>query len=199
MNAYVVFAHPPSPGVLARRPANVPPPAPVMDPYEAALACAEKCDGSAFLGRTLRVDVVKRGARPGTEGEGAITRGEQVIAGDPKATVFVGNLDFASKEEDLRAFFETLMCEEKGQPGGKSKDGSEASEEEEEESDGDEEDEEGRKPRTWVKRVRIVRDRDTQLGKGFAYVQFVVSPVPSLALVHPRCGLTQVHTRTVNV
>ena len=31
------------------------------------------------------------------------------------------------------------------------------------------------KKSTWVTRVRIVRDRDTQLGKGFAYVQFVVS------------------------
>ena len=28
---------------------------------------------------------------------------------------------------------------------------------------------------TWVARVRIIRDRATQLGKGFAYVQFIVS------------------------
>lgn len=153
-----------------------------MDPYAASHECAEKCDGSVFLGRTLRVDVVKKGAVPGAneEGDGAV-RGEAAMAGDPKATVFVGNLDFASKEEDLRAFFETLVCEERGKP--EEKAGSE--------DDIEDEDEDGTtKSRTWVKRVRIIRDRDTQLGKGFAYVQFVVGRSRCVApspLIHHAC------------
>ena len=102
---------------------------------------------------------------------------EGAMAGDPKATVFVGNLEFTSKEEDLRAFFETLVCEERGKPGEKRGD---ESDEEDDESESDVDDDDGgakdsSKPRAWVKRVRIIRDRDTQLGKGFAYVQFVVS------------------------
>ena len=50
----------------------------------------------------------------------------------------VWNLEFASKEEDFRVFFEGLR---------------------------DLEDQERqRKPLTWITRVRIVRDKDTQLG-----------------------------------
>ncbi|CDO74438.1 hypothetical protein BN946_scf184972.g5 [Trametes cinnabarina] len=164
VNAYVVFAHPPP---AENRPANLPPPAPVMNPYEAAVEAAQLCDGSVFLGRTLRVDIVKKDASP-------IADAKSMMTGDPKATVFVGNLDFASKEEDLRAFFETLLRTERGDPG----------EREEGESSGSEDEAEAeeraragaakvQRPRTWVKRVRIIRDRDTQLGKGFAYVQFV--------------------------
>ncbi len=181
VNAYVVFAHPPSAEALAKRPANVPPPAPVMDPYDAASECAEKGDGGVFLGRTLRVDVVKRGARPRESGEGegeheVARAGEKAMAGDPKATLFVGNLEFTSKEEDLRAFFETVVTEERGKPGAKESSDDEGDEESSDE--GDEDDAED-KPRAWVRRVRIIRDKDTQLGKGFAYVQFVVSACSS--------------------
>ncbi|KAI0769984.1 hypothetical protein C8Q74DRAFT_1272578 [Fomes fomentarius] len=174
VNAYVVFAHTLSPELLAARPANVPPPAPVMDPYEAARTCTRKCDGSAFLGRTLRVDVVKPGAGA-DEGESA-GRSESAMAGDPKATVFVGSLEFTSKEEDLRAFFEALVCEERGKPGeNKNSDESDDDDDksEREENEEGKKDKDAKKSRTWVKRVRIIRDRDTQLGKGFAYVQFV--------------------------
>ncbi|KAF9025780.1 hypothetical protein BDZ89DRAFT_1068023 [Hymenopellis radicata] len=115
VNAYVVFAH------LAD--------APDASPYEAAQLAAEKCNGTTFMERFIRVDVV----------------GKPDAVGDPKLSVFVGNLDFASKEEDLRVFFEGVMSAERGPP----PEGS-----------------------TWVTRVRIVRDRETQLGKGFAYVQF---------------------------
>ncbi|EIW59245.1 uncharacterized protein TRAVEDRAFT_147166 [Trametes versicolor FP-101664 SS1] len=158
VNAYVVFAHPPPPG---SHPANLPPPAPVMDPHAAAAECAEKADGSIFEGRTLRVDLVKKDTSAGAAGSKPGT-----MVGDPKATIFVGSLDFASKEEDLRAFFESVVKAERGEPGQRADDESSGSDE-------DEEAEGGERPRTWVKRVRIIRDRDTQLGKGFAYVQFV--------------------------
>ena len=146
VNAYVVFAHPVQ---VKDWPANLPPPKEVMDPYEAAKEAVEKCDGTVFLERMIRVDVVGR--------EAVETRNEgKEGVGDPKLAVFVGNLDFASKEEDLRAFFEGVVSAERGPPPLK-------------------EDEEGvKKPNTWVTRVRIVRDKETQLGKGFAYIQFAV-------------------------
>lgn len=141
VNAYVVFAHPVE---VKDRPANLPPPKEVMDPYEAAKAAVEKCDGTVFMERMIRVDVV---------GREAVEKGKESV-GDPKLAVFVGNLDFASKEEDLRAFFEGVVSAERGPPPLK-------------------EDEEGvKKPNNWVTRVRIVRDKETQLGKGFAYIQF---------------------------
>ncbi|KAI0070447.1 hypothetical protein K474DRAFT_1608686 [Panus rudis PR-1116 ss-1] len=162
-NAYIVFAHPVPES--APRPANLPPPKPVMDPYEAARVAAEQMDGSTFLGRTIRVDVV---------GKGDKDQGQ--MSGDPKKTVFVGNLDFASKEEDLRAFFEGLMVTERGPPPAGGEDGKSDNESDEEE---DEDEAKGKskakvvKPPTWVKRVRLIRDKDTLLGKGFGYVQFV--------------------------
>lgn len=188
VNAYVVFAHPPSAEALAKRPANVAPPAPVMDPYDAACVCAEKGDGNTFMGRTLRVDVVKKGARPTEEGEDDVDRtAEKAMAGDPKATLFVGNLEFTSKEEDLRAFFESVVTEERGKPGEKARAGSDEEQEEDEANDAEEGDDGNGedKSRAWVKRVRVIRDKDTQLGKGFAYIQFVVSAL----------AFTQAYTR----
>lgn len=64
---------------------------------------------------------------------------------DPKCSLFVGGLDYAAKDDDVRAFFEALVTAERAAP------------------------ESG----SWVTGVRIVRDRDTQMGKGFAYVHFV--------------------------
>lgn len=187
VNAYIVFAHPPSPEA---RPANLPPPPATMDPYEAARAAAESCDGGVFMERTLRVDVEGGKGASGAEGEG---QSSSVLPGDPRMTIFVGNLDFASKEEDLRVFFEGLVSAERGPPVEK-----EAAEEDEEEEDEDDEkdDEEksnadgvkAKKAGTWVKRVRIIRDKDTQLGKGFAYVQFTVC----LTLPTTSQGLTNV-------
>lgn len=153
VNAYIVFAHPVN---TEDRPSNLPPIPPSLDPYQAARLAAEKCDGTLFMERLIRVDLI------GKNNEARLTDSDKksgLIDTDPKFSVFIGNLDFASKEEDLRVFFEGLMASEKGLPPAN-----------------DDTDEGGQsKPSTWVTRVRIVRDKDTQLGKGFAYVQFTVS------------------------
>ncbi|KIM73678.1 hypothetical protein PILCRDRAFT_722317 [Piloderma croceum F 1598] len=139
VNAYIVFAHPVP--ALAR-PSNVPPPPETMDPFDAARHAVEKCDGTLFMERMIRVDFASKTAK---EHSGTVD-------GNPKLSVFVGNLDFGCKEEDLRVFFEGVVSGERGPPG---------------------DDEEDQKVKTWVTRVRIVRDKETQLGKGFAYVQFM--------------------------
>lgn len=123
-----------------------------MDPFEAARLATERCNGTVFLHRMLRVDAVVK--RSTTEGFSHSTVLSSAI-GDPKLTIFVGNLDFASKEDDLRVFFEGIVSAERGPP---DVEGSQ----------------EGDKPNCWVTRVRTIRDKDTQLGKGFAYVQFSV-------------------------
>lgn len=130
-----------------------------MDPYEAARLAAQKCDGTLFMDRMIRVDLVNKKA---LSGEGKVPTQSSVLDTDPKLSVFVGNLDFASKEEDLRVFFEGVVSAERGPP--------EADSEDEDDERGETE----KRPSTWVSRVRIVRDKDTQLGKGFAYVQFTV-------------------------
>ena len=146
VNAYIVFAHQP-PKETVKQPGNAPLLPDTMNPYEAAGVAVEKCDGTIFEGKTIRVDRVRKGRAGDAGGEGL---------GDPKLSIFVGNLDFASKEEDLRAFFETLVASERGA------------------RPQDSEGEEKARSSRWVTRVRIVKDKDTQLGKGFAYVQFVV-------------------------
>ncbi|KAI0029263.1 hypothetical protein K488DRAFT_56756, partial [Vararia minispora EC-137] len=144
VHAYIVFAHA---DPASKQAANV------LDPQVVAREVVEKADGSIFMGRTLRVDSVSKTVEE---------------KGDPRRTVFVGNLDFASQEEDLRVFFEGVVSAERGPPGA---DEDEESDEENEESE-DKEVNKETKPKTWVTRVRIVRDKDTLLGKGFAYVEF---------------------------
>ncbi|KAI0087888.1 hypothetical protein BDY19DRAFT_994771 [Irpex rosettiformis] len=166
INAYIVFAHPP--------PAVEDKPSMIMDPHEAARVVIKEADGSMFHGHSLRVDAAVKSKSKGKAAElGGLETTE-----DPKATIFVGNLDFACKEEDVRVFFEKLIIEEKG-AAGESKE-SKKEEDTDEDEEGEAEDEEGGGKastgatirKTWVKRVRIIRDKDTLLGKGFGYVQF---------------------------
>jgi nucleolar protein 12 len=156
INAYIVFAH--SPNVEGRS-ANLPPLPPTMDPYEAALSAAEACDGTLFMERMLRVDLVGK-TKAGRASQTSDSAVKSSLETDPRLSIFVGNLDFASKEEDLRIFFEGIISAERGPPPVSREDSAERNE--------------PNKPSTWVTRVRIVRDKDTQLGKGFAYVQFSV-------------------------
>ena len=154
IHAYAVFAHP-SPIIPSSEHA---PQKDMMNPYEAAEMTARQCDGSMFMGRLLRVDVVGKSAAAD-------------LGTDPKSTIFVGNLDFASREEDLRIFFEGAITKERGPPP--------------ELRSGQGEQAMAMKAQTWVTRVRIVRDRETQLGKGFAYVQFAVRPILNLRNLFP--------------
>jgi len=155
INAYIVFAH--SPNVEGRS-ANLPPLPPTMDPYEAALS-ARACDGTLFMERMLRVDLVGK-TKAGRANQTSDSAEKSSLEADPRLSIFVGNLDFASKEEDLRIFFEGIITAERGPSPVSREDSAERNE--------------SNKPSTWVTRVRIVRDKDTQLGKGFAYVQFLV-------------------------
>ena len=154
VNAYIVFAHPQD---AAERPTNLPPLPPTMNPHQAAQQAAVEANGSLFMDRVLRVDLVGKAIVSQTEKDGALSLQE----GDPRLSVFVGSLDFATKEEDLRAFFERLMCTERGPPG----------------TSGEEASNPRRKNLTWVTRIRIVRDNATQLGRGFAYVEFMVCTI----------------------
>ena len=71
----------------------------------------EECDRILFMNRTLRVDWVGIGEESGggDVGEGL---------GDLRVTLFVGNLDFVAREENLRVWFEGVVGQEPGPPPG---------------------------------------------------------------------------------
>ena len=116
VNVYVVFVQP-APALA--RPSNVPPPPETMDPYDAARSAVEKCE------RMIRVDLASKTAKDPGEHSG-------MADANPKLNVFVGNLDFGCKEEDLRVLFEGVVSGERGPPG---------------------DDEEAQKVKTWVTRI----------------------------------------------
>ena len=152
VHAYILFAHPIPPSFT--RPENLPPLPNVMNPYEAAQCAVKDANSTEFEGRIIRVDFVGKSANENVR-ERNLEANEDA---DPKCTLFVGNLDLTAQEEDLRAFFENLMTTERGNaPGAVDAEGS------------------TKKLSTWVTHVRIIRDKETQLGKGFGYVQFTVS------------------------
>jgi nucleolar protein 12 len=136
INSYVVFAHPHP--INERDEKKGHKYLPVMNPFEAAELLVARGDGSTFMNRTLRVDLV----HPPEERDAA------AHGFDPHFTIFVGNLDFTAHEEDLHAYFESVVVAEQGAP--------------------------PENVKSWVQGVRIIRDKDTQLGKGFAYIKFAV-------------------------
>ncbi|KAF7350889.1 RRM domain-containing protein [Mycena sanguinolenta] len=140
VTAYVVLAHPAGDSDNDND---------IDSPYSVALQVARAANASEFIGRSLRVDVCARLPDAG-EADGTGTG----PSGDPKLSIFLGNLDFSSSESDVREFFEGVVAGERGPaPSTSSEDGTSV----------------GR----WVQSVRLIRDRETQLGKGFGYVHFV--------------------------
>lgn len=116
------------------------------------------------MARTIRVDSVRLPSAVGLESaSNALAKRDAWLPSgtNPKMSVFVGGLDYAAQEQDVRVFFEELVKAERG-------------------------------PRatSYITGVRIVRDKDTQLGKGFGYVHFAVSPSLS-----PRCDELMVQDR----
>jgi nucleolar protein 12 len=116
----------------------------------------EATDGSLFEAFTLRADHVRPRssaatlaaaqtlAKPSTNliapQLGGIAYTVPPI--EARRTLFVGGLDFAESEENIRAATELVLVREKGPSG----------------------------ERGYVERVRIIRDASTGLGKGFGYV-----------------------------
>lgn len=146
-NAYVVFGHV----------------APATDdqtnthPAEVSRMVIETMNDSVFEGNTVRVDRVGRATV-------TVEKDKSVL----KRTIFVGNLTFEATEEDVRAFFESLVEAERGEV--------------DEEITPHKRGLKGAEKEGWVQSVRIVRDRESQLGKGIAYVVFRVSSMHQTVL-----------------
>lgn len=97
-------------------------------------------------GHTLRVDVVRPADGLATATTNLAKRDAWTAGSDPRKSIFVGGVDYAAKEEDLRVFMEELLKSERGS-----------------------------RAEPYIASVRIIRDKQTQMGKGFAYVHFTVS------------------------
>ncbi|GAA5861139.1 hypothetical protein JCM8547_008047 [Rhodosporidiobolus lusitaniae] len=119
-------------------------------------ALVNAADNSIFEGSTLHADVVRprsaaavlaaaqMAAKPNMSLTDVPRNAEthQVSAQEAKRTLFVGGLDFAETEENVRKATEAVLVRERGDAGEKS----------------------------YVESVRVVRDASTGLGKGFCYV-----------------------------
>lgn len=160
VNCYVVFGHHRSSFVdegVSKAVSEEKP----MVPSEVAELVVRAANGTEFMDRVIRVDRVgaAKSATSGTSRE------------EMKRTAFVGSLDFEAQEDDVRAFFEELLRAERGEPVPEEP---RAEETEDGGKEGDGEAAPDSKRKSWVHSVRIVRDPDSQLGKGIAYVQFKV-------------------------
>lgn len=162
---------------------------PVLTALVAAYA-----DGQLFEDRHLRVDLVAPldPSEVVSSGIGNITTidGSRIGTASPasgtKQTIFVGGLDFEANEEDVRSFFENLVVEERGAAQASTIDvlGLDAKPPSPEMLErwtkefpwlaAEKHQYETTMVRQgeWVRSVRIVRDKATQLGKGIAYVRF---------------------------
>ncbi|KAF7294054.1 RRM domain-containing protein [Mycena kentingensis (nom. inval.)] len=127
VNAYVVLAHPGEDG----------------DPYAAALQIARAANltPTPFMDVFLRIDICGQPDANADSSSSALG-----VMGDPKLSLFVGNLEFGSQERDVMEFFEGVVAGERGPA--------------------------PTEVARWVQGVRLIRDSDTQLGKGFGYVRF---------------------------
>lgn len=161
VNCYVVFGHHRSSFIEEGVPKLVGEEKPML-PSEVAEVVVGAADGTTFMERVIRVDRVgaAKSANSGASRE------------EMKRTVFVGSLDFEAQEDDVRGLFEELLIAERGDPvldepeAKEIEDDSKGEEEEVEEEANSSSRREG-----WVQSVRIVRDPDSQLGKGIAYVR----------------------------
>ncbi|GAA5885553.1 hypothetical protein JCM6882_007466 [Rhodosporidiobolus microsporus] len=122
-------------------------------------AVVAAANNSTFEGVTLHADVVRprsaaailaaaqMAAKPNADlinvPKNAAGDAHNVSAVEAKRTLFVGGLDFAENEENVRSATEAVLVRERGEP---------------------------RAGERYVENVRIVRDASSGLGKGFCYV-----------------------------
>lgn len=136
-------------------------------------------NNSSFEGLTIRVDHVRSSGNAsasnangangneGSEAAAASLEQKKQLAAEQKRkveeekrTLYLGSLDFEETEESVRKLCEKLMVEERGEPSSPAAAASSDS---------------TPAPHAWVERVRVIKDPETGLGKGFAYVLFRVS------------------------
>ncbi|KAJ1303601.1 hypothetical protein OPQ81_011784 [Rhizoctonia solani] len=180
-SAYVVFAYPhPVEGSE-----------PAWDPVEVAARAVLACNGTTFMDRVLRVDRVGKREEDKPDPRTMIFVGNLDFEVDEDAVRKLFEELVEKERGKSDALGDNLDSESGGSDdvdGGKSED--EEGEDEEESESGKEKneakeaEESGPSKATpaplhsattkgWVKSVRIIKDKDTQLGKGFGYVQFV--------------------------
>ena len=136
-----------------------------LSTHDLLAALVAATDGSVFEGFTLRADHVRPRSAAATlaAAQMASKPSKQDSLAPPntgasytvppieaRRTLFMGGLDFAENEENVRAATEVVLVKERGEAGSKG----------------------------WVERVRLIRDASTGLGKGFGYVLLRVRPLP---------------------